>query len=146
MAAAELAREIILQSIPPDRMSPFFLYFHSPSMSAGVRDALKITAPLENGKKIICVEFVNKKVSMKFDASTGLEPAALICEGFMHNRTGNIPEQWTMFLFKRTQSNDINWDEVLSRWSMNQNESPESERGIGVAGKVKKLLKVLLVE
>lgn len=115
-------------------------------MSAGQRDALKITAPLKNGKTIICVEFVSKMVSMKFDVSTGLESAALICEGFMHNRTGYIPEQWTMFLFKSTETDDINWDEVLSRWTMNQDESPESERGIGVAGKVKKLLKVLLVE
>ena len=115
-------------------------------MAAGQRDALKITAPLQNGKTIICVEFVNKEVSMKFDVSTGLESATLICEGFMYNRTGYIPEQWTMFLFKTTESDDINWYEVLSRWSMNQNESPESERGIGVAGKVKNLLKVLLVE
>lgn len=74
MAAREIAREIIQQSIPPDRPSPFFLYFHSPSMSAGQRDALKITAPLEKGKQIICLEFVNKSVSMKFDAATGLEP------------------------------------------------------------------------
>eukprot|EP00984_Skeletonema_dohrnii_P003211 scaffold1065_cov114-Skeletonema_dohrnii-CCMP3373.AAC.20 len=146
MAAADLAREIILQSIPADRRSPFFLYFHSPSMAAGQRDALKITAPLQNGKTLICVEFVNKQVTMKFDVTTGLESAALICEGFMHNRTGYIPEQWTIFLFKATESDDINWDEVLSRWTMNQDESPESERGIGVAGKVKKLLKVLLVE
>lgn len=146
MAAREIAREIIQQSIPPDRPSPFFLYFHSPSMSAGQRDALKITAPLEKGKQIICLEFVNKSVSMKFDAATGLEPAALLCEGFMHNRTGYIPEQWTMFLFKATDSDDINWDEVLSRWSMNDHHLAESERGIGVAGKVKQLLKVLLVE
>lgn len=141
MAAREIAREIIQQSIPPDRPSPFFLYFHSPSMSAGQRDALKITAPLEKGKQIICLEFVNKSVSMKFDAATGLEPADFC------NRTGyNIPEQWTMFLFKATDSDDINWDEVLSRWSMNDHHLAESERGIGVAGKVKQLLKVLLVE
>lgn len=57
-------------------------------MAAGQRDALKITAPLQNGKTIICVEFVNKEVSMKFDVSTGLESATLICEGFMYNRTG----------------------------------------------------------
>ena len=51
-----------------------------------------------------------------------------------------------MFLFKATDSDDINWDEVLSRWSMNDHHLAESERGIGVAGKVKQLLKVLLVE
>jgi hypothetical protein len=80
---------------------------------------------------------------MKFDAATGLEPAALLCEGFMHNRTGYIPEQWTMFLFKATESDDINWDEVLSRWSMNDHHLAESEREVLVW---KQLLKVLLVE
>ena len=98
MAAREIAREIIQQSIPPDRPSPFFLYFHSPSMSAGQRDALKITAPLEKGKQIICLEFVNKSV----------------------------------YEVRRSD-----WVGMLLA---------ESERGIGVAGKVKQLLKVLLVE
>ena len=140
IAMEALAREVVAYTQPRDRPSPLALVVYSRGWRGrDVRDrnnAMRITAPVENGQLILRVTFpINyvhsigrnaqdnaeqmEQTSLEYDGSNNIEGCASCVEGHMTYRDVN-----DIMLFKLLDNGDLG-ENPLARWSL----SFEMERG-----------------
>ena len=84
MAAAELAREIITQSTPLDRPTPFALRIPT-EIHPGYFEHVTITSPIRNGQRILHIQFPASKGarSLVYSVEHNLDGAVFCLTSFM---------------------------------------------------------------
>ncbi len=126
------------------RPSRTAIYVHCFSeKSSGV---LKITTPTKNGVEIARVTLTHYSEAgdetlrtLDYDARTNLEGCATCVEGVLSKYAGASAAVLYLLDEDGEQGHD------MGRWSLDRKEWPESERGMTMHEKVRRMLRALLV-
>mmetsp|Transcript_5401 Transcript_5401/g.11739 ORF Transcript_5401/g.11739 Transcript_5401/m.11739 type:complete len:160 (-) Transcript_5401:298-777(-) len=143
--ASELAREIIAQSNPPDRPTPFALRIPT-EIHPGYFEHVTVTAPVKNGRRVLTIQFPESQgaTSLVYSVDDNLEGAVFCLTSFMlygnglcrmemkpfNERTGGVDEQFT-----------------LASWNLTPTRSPPNREGQDeVHQQVRKIVMTLFCE
>ena len=118
--AAELAREIINQSSPPDQPTPFALRIPT-EIHPGYFEHVTVTAPIKNGRRVLIIQFPESQgaTSLSYSVQENLEGAVFCLTSFMLygnglcrmdmkpiNTGGGVDEQFTLASWNLTPKNN----------------------------------------
>ena len=142
MMAAELAREIINQSSPPDQPTPFALRIPT-EIHPGYFEHVTVTAPIKNGRRVLIIQFPESQgaTSLSYSVQENLEGAVFCLTSFMLYGNG----AYQMDMKPINTGGVVDEQFTLASWNLSpRNSTRESQEEVHL--QVKKIVTMLFCE